>query len=82
MTRRWWVQYSCLGYILSRSWRWVNLFGLNSSRIYGPCFWLAFGQFLKNLADQCYGINGNFANFYPHVGMGSQEIFRGPAKGY
>jgi hypothetical protein len=35
-------------------------------------------KFLKNLAGQCYGINENFANFYPDLGMGSKGNFRGP----
>ena len=39
---------------------------------------MVFAKFLKNLAGQCYGINENFANFHPHVCMGSQGTFRGP----
>ena len=33
--------------------------------------WLFLPNFLKNLSEQCYGKNENFAKFYPDLGMGS-----------
>ena len=37
-----------------------------------------FAKFLKNLSGQCYGINENFANFYPDLDKDPKGIFGGP----
>ena len=39
-----------------------------------------FAKFLKNLSGQCYGINENFANFYPDLDKDPKGIFGGPGK--
>ena len=45
-----------------RNWRWVNSIGMMSKD----------QDFCQNLSGQCYGINENFTNFYPDLGMDFQ----------